>query len=99
MAPVAVQNTANGGLPQDYPSGVDGVVHKTHMPVGLEKAVPNPGKTLLIKRFSGTYNGYGRIKRRLACTEIGLRFLQASREQIQRQVQKTRSLPPPGSRR
>lgn len=44
MAPVAVQNTANGGLKEDYPSGVDDVVKKTHMPAGLEKDVPNPGK-------------------------------------------------------
>ena len=43
MAPVAVQNTANGGLKEVYPSGVDDVVKKTHMPVGLEKSVPNPG--------------------------------------------------------
>lgn len=43
MAPVAVQNTANGGLKEDYPSGVDDVVKKTHMPAGLEKDVPNPG--------------------------------------------------------
>ncbi len=44
MAPSAVQNTANGRLKKDYPTGVDDVVLKTHMPVGLDKTVPNPGE-------------------------------------------------------
>lgn len=55
MAPVAVQNTANGGLTEPYPSGVADVVHKTHMPVGLEKNVPNPGKLFDQSKVSPTY--------------------------------------------